>query len=248
MASMQSSTHPLFGAKGIPLYVQLAEMLRRRLRMGVWKPGEMLPPIPVLIQEFDVARVTLRQAIALLRAEGLLSPERGRGTFVTEAAGLQRGLRLRTTLDELVELYRGDQPDHTTFATGTAELPYTEQGTAIAPSYFHMRRVHSRQGERYCVISIYLDQRIYQQAEQRFRDELILPVLTMLPGIDIATGRQVLTISAADAETAGLLGVPVNTPTAEVRRVLKDSTGTVIYLADVTYRGDAIQLEMDLKP
>lgn len=245
---MQSSTHPLFGAKGIPLYVQLAEMLRRRLRMGIWQPGSLLPPIPVLMREFDVARVTVRQAIALLRAEGLLSPERGRGTFVTEAAGLQRGLRLSTTLDELVELYRGDQPEHATLATGKAELPYAEQGAVIAPSYFHMRRIHSRNGERYCVISIYLAHRIYEQAEQRFQDELILPVLTSLPGIDIASARQVLTISAADAETAGLLGIPVNTPMADVRRVLKDSAGMVIYLADVSYRGDAIQLEMDLKP
>ena len=35
---------------------------------------------------------------------------------------------------------------------------------------------------------------------------------------------------------------------AEVRRVLRGGDGTIIYLADVTYRGDYIHLEMDLKP
>lgn len=248
MASLQNSTHPLFGAPGIPLYVQLAELLRRRVRRGVWRPGTVLPPIPELMNEFAVARVTVRQAIALLSAEGLLSPERGRGTFVTEAAGLQRGLRLHTTLDDLVELYRGDRPEHSTLASGVAPLPPIDGEAAIADEYFHMRRVHSRAGEPYCVISIYIDVEIYERSPKRFRDELILPVLTSLPGIDIASGRQVLTISSADTETAGLLSIPVNTPMADVRRILKNSNGVVIYLADVTYRGDAIQLEMDLKP
>jgi GntR family transcriptional regulator len=40
----------------------------------------------------------------------------------------------------------------------------------------------------------------------------------------------------------------MNAPVAEVRRIFKDAAGTVIYLADVTYRGDAIRLEMDLRP
>ena len=42
--------------------------------------------------------------------------------------------------------------------------------------------------------------------------------------------------------------MPVNAPVAEVRRVCQDPDGTVIYLAEVTYRGDYIHLEMDLLP
>ena len=247
MASTKDSTHPLFGGTGIPLYVQLAELFRRRVRTGVWSPGAVLPSIPALMREFHVARVTVRQAIGLLSAEGLLSPQRGRGTFVTEQAGLQRGLRLRTTLDELVEMYRGDRPEHATLSCEIASPPLTHNDGAAAPEYFHMRRVHSRGGERYCVISIFIDMRVYEMAPQRFRDELVLPVLTSLPTVAIASGRQVLTISAADPETALLLGIPVNTPMAEVRRFLRDTEGTVIYFAQVTYRGDTIQLEMDLK-
>jgi GntR family transcriptional regulator len=58
----------------------------------------------------------------------------------------------------------------------------------------------------------------------------------------------VLTIASADLEVARLLEVPMNSPVAEVRRLFKDAGGTVIYLADVIYRGDAIRLEMDLQP
>jgi GntR family transcriptional regulator len=42
--------------------------------------------------------------------------------------------------------------------------------------------------------------------------------------------------------------VPVNAPVAEVRRVFTDKKRRVIYLGEVTYRGDFIHVEMDLKP
>ena len=139
-------------------------------------------------------------------------------------------------------------PDHATIAESIASPAATAADGVLAPKYFHMRRVHSRNGERYCVISIYIEHRVFRRAPARFRRELALPVLTSLPGLRIATARQTLTISTADVETAGLLGIPVNAPMAEVRRVLCAPDRTIIYLAEVSYRGDYIHLEMDLKP
>ena len=73
-------------------------------------------------------------------------------------------------------------------------------------------------------------------------------MLKAMKSVRIAAAHQVLTIASADLEVARLLELPMNAPVAEVRRVFKDAAGTVIYLADVTYRGDAIRLEMDLQP
>ena len=129
------------------------------------------------------------------------------------------------------------------------QIPILSEKDGIkAPKYYYLRRVHSRNGERYCVISIYIDHRVFRRAPARFRRELALPVLTSLPGLKIAGARQTLTISTADVETSRLLGIPVNAPVGEVRRVMCGPDRTVIYLAEVTYRGDYIHLEMDLKP
>ena len=76
----------------------------------------------------------------------------------------------------------------------------------------------------------------------------MIPILTSMKGVTIAKAHQVLTIGTADMEVARLLELPMNAPVAEVRRIFKDPEDTVIYLAEVTYRGDAIQVEMDLKP
>lgn len=245
---MAQVAHPIFGSTPIPRYVQLADLFRQRVAKGLWPPGSMLPSIEQLMNEFDVARVTVRQAVALLAEEGLVSPQRGRGTFVTGKAGAGRKLRVETTLGDLVTMYRGDRPEHATLAEGIAQPLLTEKDGIAAPKYFHLRRVHSRDGERYCVISIYIDHRVFRRAPARFRRELALPVLTSLPGLKIASARQTLTISTADVETAHLIGIAVNAPMAEVRRVLCDAADTVIYLAEVSYRGDYIHLEMDLKP
>ena len=67
----------------VTLYAQLARILRDRIYSGDWKPGEEIPTLEQLAEQFDVARVTVRQAIQILSSEGLLSSQRGRRTIVT---------------------------------------------------------------------------------------------------------------------------------------------------------------------
>lgn len=238
----------MFSNLPIPRYVQLAGMMRRRIDKGHWAPGDILPSIESLMREFDVARVTVRQATKLLTDEGLLSPQRGRGTFVTAAAGRNRKLLVQTTLEDLVAMYRGDRPDLSNIIESDEQPALTERDGIAAPHYFHMRRVHSREGERYCVVSIFIDDRVFQKAPDRFRREVVLPILTSLPGVTVASAHQTLLISTADAAIARDLEIPINAPVAEVRRVLCAPDGSVIYLGEAIYRGDYICLEMDLKP
>ena len=72
-------------------------------------------------------------------------------------------------------------------------------------------------------------------------------LLVDMPSVKIVTARQVLTISTADLEVARYLGISVNAPVAEVRRVFTGPKRRVIYLGEVTYRGDFVHLEIDLK-
>ena len=73
-----------------PPYRQIAGMLREAVRSGRLAPGERLPSETELIEHFGVARMTVRQAVQELRAEGLVIAERGRGVFVRPAPHVQR--------------------------------------------------------------------------------------------------------------------------------------------------------------
>lgn len=83
-----------------PVYHQVADILRDRIRSGRLQPGQLLPSEPHLVDEFGVARSTARQALAALRAEGLVVTVPRQGTFV------------RATTDaEVVTLRPGDEVD-----------------------------------------------------------------------------------------------------------------------------------------
>ena len=243
-----SHRHPIFGDSLIPRYLQLADIFRQRIARGIWRSGDKLPSIEALMREFSVSRITVRQAIKLLSSEELVTAQRGKGTIVNSIPGAKRLLRVDTTLADLVEMYRGDKPVLTNIAESNASPHLLEGDGSPAPSYFHMRRVHARDGVKYCVISIYIDERIFRRAQESFRNEAVLPVLFSLPGIKIGRARQTMHIAKADIEVAGLLQIPAGEPMAEVRRILAAPDGTVIYVADVAYRGDHIHLDIDLKP
>ncbi|WBB54350.1 GntR family transcriptional regulator [Verrucosispora sp. WMMD573] len=67
---------------GQPRYRAIADELRQRIESGSIPPGTLLPPEGVLTAEFRASRGTIRQAIAVLREDGLTSTAHGRGTFV----------------------------------------------------------------------------------------------------------------------------------------------------------------------
>jgi GntR family transcriptional regulator len=232
----------------MPRYAQLADVFRHRITRNRWPPGAKVPTLEALMREFEVARVTVRQAMEMLARDGLISAQRGRGTFVIAQPARDRRLMLETSLQALADVYRDDRPNLTLIEEASATPRLYPKDGRPAPRYRFMRRVHSRNGEAYCVISIYLDERVFRMASRRFRRETVIPVLLELPRVKIAHASQTLEIGTADVMVARHLGIHVNSPVAEVRRVCRGRDGTVLYLGEVTYRGDYIHLEMDLKP
>lgn len=73
-----------------PPYRQIAGMLRDAISSGQLIAGERLPSEAALIDHFGVARMTVRQAVQDLRAEGLVISEHGRGVFVRPAPPIRR--------------------------------------------------------------------------------------------------------------------------------------------------------------
>ncbi|SER55617.1 GntR family transcriptional regulator [Streptomyces qinglanensis] len=63
-------------------YRQLAEILRARIARGDWAEGRPIPSETRLVQEYGLARSTVRRAIALLAEQGVVWTVQGRGTYV----------------------------------------------------------------------------------------------------------------------------------------------------------------------
>ncbi len=66
----------------MPMYRQLASILRGKIERGEYRAGEKFPSELELRREYGVGRDTARAAIALLRRDGSVVSFQGRGTFV----------------------------------------------------------------------------------------------------------------------------------------------------------------------
>lgn len=100
----------------------VAEELRRRIEAGAIPAGALLPPESALVQEFGISRGTAREAIAALRAEGLVVTEHGRGTYARPKLPVRR-LSAERYRREAAQL-EGDRPPETSF-TADRDLPWS---------------------------------------------------------------------------------------------------------------------------
>ena len=85
----------------IPLYSQLAGIVKRSISAGALAPGDLLPSESELCRNFDISRSTVRQAIGALQAEGLVTRRQGRGTFVAEPKTLPRAQNVYSFTSEI---------------------------------------------------------------------------------------------------------------------------------------------------
>lgn len=65
-------------------YVKIYDALYLKIMNGEFQPGSQLPSEPELARMMDVSRMTLRQALSLLKEDGLITNIRGKGTFITD--------------------------------------------------------------------------------------------------------------------------------------------------------------------
>jgi GntR family transcriptional regulator len=75
--------------KDLPTYRKIADELRTLILLGKLRAGEKLKSENELKDQYDTTRVTVRKALALLKADGLLISEQGRGVFVRPRPNVQ---------------------------------------------------------------------------------------------------------------------------------------------------------------
>ncbi len=76
----------------IPAYYQVATEIQKKIEDHVWLPGYCIPSERSLSEEYNLSRMTVRQALGELVQKGILVREKGKGTFVCEKSINQRNI------------------------------------------------------------------------------------------------------------------------------------------------------------
>lgn len=228
------------------LYTTIATLIRRQIYGGLLSPGERLPSHQALAKKYQVAIVTIRQAIQVLESEGLLRRRQGSGTFVADTITPKRWITLETGWDDLLRMVETSKV-RMIRVDDEVQSPTLNEGEGTpAPAYRFMRRIHLTNDIPYAILEIFIDRRLYQRAPARFDSEMIIRLLNGMDDIELSSARQCLTIESADFEVSSMLNLEPGAPVGLVRRVICDQDGTAVYIGSATYRGDMVRLERDL--
>lgn len=75
---------PLNRDAAVPLYVQLADIIKNNINQGCLAPGAPIPSEAKLMKSYDVSRITVRNALLRLEYSGEIFKVHGRGSFVSD--------------------------------------------------------------------------------------------------------------------------------------------------------------------
>lgn len=236
----------VFHKSRMPLYLQVAKLMRQKIESQEWAYGAQIPTLEKLADEYEVSRITLRAALTQLENQGIVRRTRGVGTFVAKDLSAQRWFKLPNNFDELVDTVGNLKIRLLSIDHEASKLePALDFGT-VGPAYEHMRRVHYYNDEPYCLIDIYVAKDIFDADPKGFQLKPAVQQLVSMPGVDVVHGRQIMRITVCDEETAPHLDIGVGDPIADVCRSLLDEQERIIYYAHIQYPAQMIQIDVDL--
>jgi GntR family transcriptional regulator len=246
MSRFKKSSGLAVGEQRMPRYLQVASILRHRIGDGTWSVGDRIQTIDELECEFGVARVTVRQAIELLREEGLLLSQQGKGTFVVGTIERDRWLNLGTDWKSLLAPIKGNVP-HPLPTPNVTTAPRLEpdDGKAAA-SYVFLNTLQKRGDAPYALARVHVARHVFDRAPDAFRRRVALAVVSSMKDLAITRAWQTLEVAAADPEAARLLHVPLDSPIAKARILVRGRGDIVLYVGEITYRGDCVRINIEL--
>jgi DNA-binding GntR family transcriptional regulator len=127
---------PTVGAMAIdlasfePVYRQLARILREQIQAGELRPGQAVGSEASLSQQFGIGRDAVRDALAMLRGEGLVITTRGIGSFVRGAVDDLEVVRVGAGTRVSARIPTADERLSLGIPEGTAVLVVSKAGEA----------------------------------------------------------------------------------------------------------------------
>ncbi len=233
----------------VPLYLQLKSHLQTQIEDGVYGKDGRLPSERELAQQYNISRMTARQAIQALMQDGFIDTRVGKGTYVRDqridqdlrhltsfTEDMQRRGRISGSRVVRVEKMRADAD----IAAHLQVLPDTQVGL--------LSRLRLADGEplawEICHLNLRLCQDILDTHD--FSRESLYSVLRDQYGQRLVTARQVIAARMPSREERDLLNITDGIPVLALHRVTHNDAQQPVEYVQSVYRGDRYQLQATL--
>jgi len=221
------------------LHLTIATELRGRIRAGELPVGGPMPSESELCREFSASRGPVRQALAALRAEGLIGGGQGRRAVVLDTVAAQ-------PFATLLSFSRWAEMIGRTPGQVTQEIGVGRPGPAVAAALnldagddvVALVRLRLLDGEPAMVERTSFVTSVGRALLDVDLDTVSIYAHLAEAGADLHTARHTLDAVAADPRDAALLGVAEGSPLLRERRLAMTSTGEPLEWSDDRYRPD----------
>lgn len=226
-------------------HIMIADTLRRDIDNGRYPVGGEIPSEAVLVQQFQAARGTVRQAIATLKSEGLIHTSRGRRPIVQTRPMAQ-------SIDDFFSFSswvraQGKAPGQKTLEIARRRrLQPVQEELGYPDSEFvvHVVRLRLVDGLPTMIERSTFDDSIGQELLTFDTDSGSIFEFLIERGAQLDEGTHVVDAVAADALDAELLEVEQGSPILRVRRVTTTSTQKVLEYSEDRYRPDRASIRI----
>ena len=244
---MYTTDYPVFT---VPLYIQIAEGLIGKIESGALTPGDRLPPERDLSEQLNVNRMTLRRALRVLEAQGLIDRRHGVGTYITAP-------KIDRQMDVVFRFTHGMQNRGYTPGALLISVEQIALDTAVArqlavppscPAY-RIRRLRTLNQEPVLLENYTIPQTRFPNLDRfDLQERSIYEIMESEYGIAIVRARQSFEPVIASAFEAELLKVRPGAPLMLEKRLSYDKDELPVEAGQDRYRGDRFRFVTDAAP
>lgn len=236
-------------ASPVPLYFKVMMEIRDDVLSGRWTYGHRLPGEIELARRLGVSVITVRQALAQLRAQSLLTREWRKGTFVSWKGPLKKSVQLEVETQELAPV----ETEGTTFKVLNLEdvepSPELRRDFALSghEKVRKIERVRLADRRPLAYVISYLPARI--AGHVRIKGMKTIPLSTVIESslrVKISDVKHIIEAKLSDALVSTQLHIPQGSPVLYVERDHFHKRRLIMRTAGF-YRSDLFRYELKLK-
>lgn len=232
----------------LPLYYQLEQDLRTRIRANEFPAGAPLPTEQRLGESYGVSRITVRRALDALLASGLIARRQGVGTFVNAPSEI-KSLKLIGSLDDLASY--SAPLTHRILAKQAIPAPPAIAKALDVPVGTPVTRLEaavSLGGEPFAHAELFCPPDVGDLIDEADVDAQtsLITVIERKLGQPIERADQTIEAALADRRVAGHLALKVRAPILKVERTYYTDADRAVIAAVIRYHPERYRYSVQL--
>lgn len=217
------------------LYVQLYEILRKKIDSGEWAVDAQIPTEEDLCKIYEVSKATVRLAILELVRQGYLTRQQGKGTFVCKRV-IPEGLTMLASFKEL--MLEAGIAFSTHVLAQTIMMPTDDLDIKLSISedkhIIYIKRLRTVDNEPVLLQEAYIPYHVCPPLlDEDVANNSLFELFEKIHGIIITKVKDYIEIAYAKADENRLLGLPENSPVLLLEQCFYSKDTQIMYMRSI---------------